>query len=289
MKKSFLINQLNQAQELRWLSVLFALMLLPMGAWAEDYNIVVGGVQVTSDNAANITGDHISGTVSFDVENNTLTLDNATIDMTDADVNAVTSALETLTVRLVGFSTIRTFANSNDPRPFVYTGQNAETESTLTFVTDEAPDVSGKLSVEGIGSTENLATGYVVNTDFAELRSVAVEMDQGDEIEDGWKSYTANGTLYIWNFIRYDLWIGGYRVTTDNINGGQSGVASYQPATHTLPIDSEMGYTVKTGLAELIIEVGEGQCGITSYDQQPAISFEPVEGGPESGSLVIRP
>ena len=41
--------------------------LLPITAMAAtDYDIWVGGVRVTSDNAANITGDGISGKVSYD-------------------------------------------------------------------------------------------------------------------------------------------------------------------------------------------------------------------------------
>ena len=53
---------------------------------ATNYNLWVGGVQVTSDNASNITGDRITGgTVSFDAGTNTLTLNNATISSTAAN------------------------------------------------------------------------------------------------------------------------------------------------------------------------------------------------------------
>ncbi|PNE28910.1 hypothetical protein BHU09_04390, partial [Tannerella sp. oral taxon 808] len=44
------------------------------------YSIRIGGVQVTSKNASNITGPHITGKVSFDINTRTLTLNNATID-----------------------------------------------------------------------------------------------------------------------------------------------------------------------------------------------------------------
>ena len=66
----------------RVLSVILALCmcisLLPTTARAETgYGLTVGDVEVTSSNAANITGD---GKVSYDPETNTLTLNNATIE-----------------------------------------------------------------------------------------------------------------------------------------------------------------------------------------------------------------
>ncbi|WP_352399838.1 hypothetical protein [Anaerotignum sp.] len=44
-----------------------------------NYDVWVGSTQVTSDNASDITGTGITGTVSYDADTNTLTLDNATI------------------------------------------------------------------------------------------------------------------------------------------------------------------------------------------------------------------
>lgn len=55
------------------------MMLLPMGVWAEDYGLTVGGVVVTDANASNIIGDNIEGSVSYDAATNTLTLNKATI------------------------------------------------------------------------------------------------------------------------------------------------------------------------------------------------------------------
>ena len=43
------------------------------------YNLWVGGVQVTNTNASNITGEGITGAVSYDSTTKTLTLNNATI------------------------------------------------------------------------------------------------------------------------------------------------------------------------------------------------------------------
>ena len=55
------------------LSVL--MLFTPLCMWGQtEYGLTVGGVQVTSANASNITGDAIlSGSVSFDATSNTLT------------------------------------------------------------------------------------------------------------------------------------------------------------------------------------------------------------------------
>lgn len=52
---------------------------------ADDYFLKVAGVFVTSDNCDNITGEGISGKVTFDPETRTLTLENATIDAFNND------------------------------------------------------------------------------------------------------------------------------------------------------------------------------------------------------------
>lgn len=80
-----------------FLALCMIVTMLPMAAMAEkvqsttvesglisplavtNYNIVVGGVWVTSENKNNITGDGITGTVTYNSNTNTLTLNNAQI------------------------------------------------------------------------------------------------------------------------------------------------------------------------------------------------------------------
>ena len=64
-------------------TLLIALLAIAQGAWADFYDIRVAGVKVTSDNCSNITGEGISGKVSYDPETRTMTLEDATIDVTD--------------------------------------------------------------------------------------------------------------------------------------------------------------------------------------------------------------
>ena len=65
------------------LCLCMVMALMPTVAFAEpkSYNLWVGGVEVTSDNASNITGEGITGTgkVTYDDSTKTLTLDNVNI------------------------------------------------------------------------------------------------------------------------------------------------------------------------------------------------------------------
>ena len=94
--------------------------LMPTVAFAEttSYNLWVGGVEVTSDNASNITGEGITGTgkVTYDDSTKTLTLDNVNIDSvysfrnwagTDSAGIYVSSGFNgALTIKLEGENTI---------------------------------------------------------------------------------------------------------------------------------------------------------------------------------------
>ena len=105
--RKLLLNQHNRTKELRQLSLFFALLLLPLGVWGQtEYGLTVGGVEVTSANAENITGSYIEGAVSFDPLTNTLTLDGATISGTTISNGCIVSRLSSLNIILKGNSTL---------------------------------------------------------------------------------------------------------------------------------------------------------------------------------------
>ena len=108
------------------LFVLFAMLLMPIGAWAEDYPITVAGIQVTDENAANVLNDDETATVSFTPASGdnpaTLTLNGAAI------TGQITSSIDALTVHLVGKNTITPGSGNS---PFVYNG--SLDNGTLTF------------------------------------------------------------------------------------------------------------------------------------------------------------
>ncbi|NLT95511.1 MAG: S-layer homology domain-containing protein [Clostridia bacterium] len=88
--------------------VLGLFLLMPAAAQAADYDVWVGGVQVTDENKGGVTGEGITGTVSYDPESNTLTLENATItgvpDSTwsSGNINGIYYKTNSLTINLVG-------------------------------------------------------------------------------------------------------------------------------------------------------------------------------------------
>ena len=84
----------------RWFLCLIALFLMSVGMQAENYGITVAGVEVTDANAGNVLGDNITaGTVSFNPQTNTLTLNNVSMN------GNVVSSIDNLNVKLVGVST----------------------------------------------------------------------------------------------------------------------------------------------------------------------------------------
>ncbi len=72
------------------------------------YEVFIAGVQVTSDNCKNITGENIKGKVSYDPETNILTLNNATIDGRIYFYESI----ENITITLVGENTITNYIGS---------------------------------------------------------------------------------------------------------------------------------------------------------------------------------
>lgn len=84
----------------RCFKALIVLLFAPLASWAQ--NLTVGGVPVTNDNASEIIGDYVDGTVSFDVSTNTLTLNNATITGNTVTNGSIASGLDELTIVLIG-------------------------------------------------------------------------------------------------------------------------------------------------------------------------------------------
>ena len=251
-----------------------------------SYNLTVGGVAVTSANASNITGGQISlsedGKVSFDAENNVLTLNGATIDMSNVGQYPIESSLANLTIKLVG--EYNTFTVNAD-KPYAVKGPGT---GTLTFTTNENPKRC-LLETNGVTSTAALGLGYTVSNTF-ETRTESM-IGAGVEAEDGWKvrifdkDPTYGDQVIIWNFKNYNLFIGDCRINSDNLASAHSGVLPYNPETHTLPIPYYLGYDVKSGLEELIIEVSDENTINASDYSKPAIRFEAMTGGPTSGTL----
>ena len=130
-----LFNQQNLTRRLRLLSVLFAMLLMPFSAWAEDYPLIVAGVQVTDANKGNVLQGE-TATVTFTPAGDapaTLTLNGATL----GGSIVLQSGLDDLTIHLLGENKIQG-ADYQTPLANGIKRENGATTGTLTFTTSGA-------------------------------------------------------------------------------------------------------------------------------------------------------
>lgn len=151
------------------------------GAKAQDvnYNIWIGGTQVTSANAGNVLGD---GTVSYDAETQTLTLSNANI--TTACDEFIRS----------GYWGTRTGIRANQDLVICLVGENTIDLSGLTYtrVMRHAIFVAGDLTINGTGSLNALSGVATNNNSYDYRESTAIHAERTLTF-DGQVSVTAVG------------------------------------------------------------------------------------------------
>lgn len=232
--------------------------------------ITVGGVAVSPLNYANITGANITGTVSFTpaipasenipAKPAKLTLNGATIDMTETNGYPIVSSLENLTVVLIGENTLK--VNADKPNGFHYSGSS--NLPTLTFAHTEFPGVKGfgKLTVTG----GTIASDYELGNEFPESQTVT-----------GWrKSESTNSTLTYVEY--YDLKVAGTQINSDELSI-LDGKVSYYPVTQTLSLNKfTTTDNIQTSLSNLTVAL----TGVNSVNK---ISFT---GTDASGAITIR-
>lgn len=159
----------------RWFLCLIALFLMSVGMQAENYGITVAGVEVTDANAGNITGANITaGTVSFEPQTSTLTLNNVSMN------GNVVSSLAALNVKLVGVSTFNIDNSNGDSEYYLF--QSTITTATLTFSADQLG-----ATLQGYGTSTSI--NYNVNLNYwfdvaydneANWSSTTTQMDDRD-------------------------------------------------------------------------------------------------------------
>ncbi len=216
-----------------------AMTLLPQSVWGQtEYGLTVGGVVVTSENAGNITGGNILGTVSFDVQTSALTLNGATI-----TGNIVITDLTSLTINVVGKNTINAGASS------ALQSNVATTACALTFQRGSDLDCSLALNSEGV---------TVISTGFStpEYQALGLVVDGLDENYDpdyypqrglayydsNTQSYPAITSATITSYTTYDIIVNGEAVTNLNKNKIRKGAVGVGHITfdgeHTLTLNN---------------------------------------------------
>ena len=126
--------------------MLLAMLLMPLGAWAQtNYGLTIGGVPVTSDNAANIFGKDFA-TAVYDSSTNTLTLRGCQYSGSENFI-VLSDGMESLNVYLAGYNQVGVQSD------YVFSAADA---STINITTDAT--VPGKLVYFGANVTDDNVT-----------------------------------------------------------------------------------------------------------------------------------
>lgn len=236
-------------------------------------SITVAGNSPDTD--GNISGNGISGTVTFDALNSTLTLDNATI---EGGIEWMDNLAKTLTIKVKGVSSV--IGNNTTP-PF-----KAEYECSL--------------KVERLNNTDAATLKYVGTPDNCGLEPTP---DTFHEFSNTYNDDTYN---YYTTEDVYGLTIGGN--TVHNISGEpgyKDDIMKDETSTPTVTFDAQnstltlsdgasVGQISYSGTSNLTIAFG-GTCSITteetyairyegSVDERPKLTFSLTN---ETGSLNI--
>ena len=191
------LTRQNMTRKLRLLSVLFALLLVPIGAWA-DYELTIqygteeGNFHSVSvpESATDVLGD---GTITYDVDSHVLTFNGANLTCSYNSSTFIVNggywdAEQELTVRLVGSNTI-TLGNGSS----FYDGKG------ITFATDESNP--GSLQI----IKESGWDGILFKNSSTEITPIC----------EDYLAYYAS-TSEIKHAEYYPLWICGIQVTEAN-------------------------------------------------------------------------
>ena len=253
-------------------ALFIAMMALPTTAQAQTkYDLKICGTQVTSDNCGDLSViDGVEGTVKYDPDSKTLTLQNAKLNA-EGYVYRIESNIDGLTIKVSGTNEL----NAGDVAIFVYapttiTGGgtlNAKSEGyaaicaykTDLTIKDCIVNAKGKWGIAGEdGSKEKLLISKATVTaegwngsicDFKEitLADCAITRPAGAVVDNSQGAVVLNGEkvtseVKIVPITKYDLIIAGHRVTSANcydltVIPGVSGRASYDPDNKTLTLE----------------------------------------------------
>ena len=265
MNKRF-FNQQNLTRRLRLLPVLFAMLLMPLSAWAQT--ITVAGVSPDAyGNFEGISGVHYEAVVIPDVSTSyTLTLNGATIN------GQISSDIAALKVHLVGENTI---TPGDGKEPFVYNNAANTNTGTLTF--ESSNSEAGELLMSGISEMGSIGSGYTVTNEFT------LYGENGSR----WIKEAYSDMINIYYNVYYGITVNGTSVSKYNKNAVMelSGTdVSYTPADNTLHVPDNPAvsdYEIQSHLSALNVSIN-GNCALKSIrfalnDEFPA----------QSGTLTI--
>ena len=265
--------------------LLLALLLMPLRTLAENYGITVAGVEVTSENATNVKGEDITaGTVSFDAQSETLTLNNVHAN------GQIIVTRSSLTINLVGVSFFNVNTDNGQNYLIKYGGQinygTNETYSTLTFKADELGAV-----IQGIGTTNDYLLDPV-------QRYFAMQYD----MSGAWSLTNTNiNNLCVCEISKPYLWVNSERLTDANKNEQLFQEVTVDLANNIVTLNnliidkasSSWNFLVKSNLADLNVNITGGLNAFSLYAQENAdvtsraFIYTGASGEPSSLNLSI--
>ena len=249
-----------------------------------SYDLWIGGIRVTRNNKGNIAGDSIiGGTVSFDPDYNTLTLDNVTI------YNCISSGLDHLTIKLKGTSNkINTNAGSNGPGNNVAITSNINT-ATLTIEREENATTELVLKAANNNSiiTNFASVSYGTgNKQTYLLSTLPAEYDNTNKyFHRYWPGESANlDQATITSNVTYPIWVSGTQITHANLGNESTYHYTYDESDNALILNGinigpADGYCICSAVASLSVKlVGTNSINITRpfynfYNGDATISF----------------
>ena len=187
--KERLVHQINLTGKLRKLSLLLALLLLPIGVWAENYGLTVADVQVTDANALNVLGNQETPTVVFDATTNTLTLNGAEI-----NGKITYNGTSNLTIAFSGTNAVSTSETSA-----IQYGGSESVRPKLTF-----SSTNGTLTING-ESIKGFSDVDFGSLNLASISAQGVYYDKEDFLMRGYGSTPSDLTITTETY--YPIWI----------------------------------------------------------------------------------
>ena len=270
-------------------ALFIAMMALPTTAQAQTkYNLKICGTQVTSDNCGDLSViDGVEGTVKYDPDSKTLTLQNAKLNA-EGYVYRIESNIDGLTIKVSGTNEL----NAGDVAIFVYapttiTGGgtlNAKSEGyaaicaykTDLTIKDCIVNAKGKWGIAGEdGSNEKLLISKATVTaegwngsicDFKEitLEDCAITQPAGAVVDNSQGAVVLNGEK-VKSEVRivqtkYALKICDTQVTSDNCGDlseidGVKGTVKYDPRSNILTLE---GATITSTTTNAIVSHIDG-------------------------------
>ena len=248
-----LVNQQLEPRRLNALAkiflALFALLLTPNLAWAEDYQLWIGGTPVTDTNAGNVLGD---GTVSFTVSGGQEAAPTYTLTLNGANLTEpVKVGLANLTIDIQGTNTITT--NTTCIQNTAATGV-----PSLTF--KSTSDVVGSLTLK---NNDEEYTGvisesfYSNNTNYVTIsRELALIMLRSGNYTSDTYYFTAGEVHDAQLVPSYGVQVGDMQVYEGNAADVLGdGKVSFDKTTNTLTLNDASTGAISTSLNSLTIEL----------------------------------